>query len=98
MPGYRIIKRGERMIIEAKEEDLKKLSRRGFLRIFSTAAPAAIIAPRKTFVFFGDILRRPAVTPYQGLPPELFANPSALMLVGAVGLFAVLGMPGIIRK
>jgi len=52
------------MIHVAREEDLKLLSRRKFLGMFTTAAPAAVIAPRKTFVFFGNILRpAPAVVP-----------------------------------
>jgi len=85
------------MIHVAKEEDLKTLSRRGFLRMFMTAAPAAIIAPKKTFVFFGDILRRPAVQAMPAIPLDLLSNP-LLYVIGAVPIMALLGPGGLRAK
>lgn len=76
------------MIHIAKEEDLKKLSRRGFLSMFGTTAAAAVVAPTKTFVFFGDIFRprTPVIPP---LPINGLLLPAHLLLLGGIG--AILG-------
>lgn len=81
------------MIVEAKEEDLKKLGRRGFLRMFGSTAAAAVVAPTKTFVFFGDILRpkeQPIFTP----PKDLILPFDIMGLVGVAGIMGaiILGM------
>jgi hypothetical protein len=85
------------MIHIAKEEDLKKLSRRGFLNIFGTTAASAVVAPTKTFVFFGDIFRprTPVIHQFpkvEGLvlPPEWWMLGVAGMVMGA----ALLLTPG----
>ena len=85
------------MIHVAKEEDLKKLGRRGFLRMFGTTAASAVVAPTKTFVFFGDIFRprTPAIPSFpkvEGLvlPPEWWMVGVAGMVMGA----ALLLTPG----
>lgn len=77
------------MIVEAREEDLKKLGRRGFLRMFGATAASAVVAPTKTFVFFGDILRpkeQPIFTPPQNLvlPPDIIGLMAIAGLMGAV--------------
>lgn len=88
------------MIYEAKEEDLKKLSRRGFLRMFGSTAASVAVAPTKTFVFFGNILRPKAPvftfpkiegTP---LPPEWWMLGVSGVIMGA----ALLLSPGKISK
>lgn len=85
------------MIHIANEEDLKKLSRRGFLRMFGTTAASAAVAPTKTFVFFGDIFRprTPVITPFptvEGLvlPPQWWMLGVAGVMMGA----ALLLTPG----
>lgn len=65
-----------------EEREAKGLSRRGFLRCLLGGAAAAA-APTKTFVFFGNILRRPA------LDPRLF-----LCLGGGVSVFAAAFIAG----
>lgn len=85
------------MIHVAKEEDLKKLSRRGFLRMFGTTAASAAVAPTKTFVFFGDILRPrksviPPFPPVEGL--KLPAEWWMLGVAGVVMASALLLTPG----
>lgn len=77
------------MIYQAKESDLKNLSRRGFLRLFGTTAATAVVAPTKTFVFFGDILRPKAPPIMQAIPKlEGIIKPEWFIVAGiaAVGL------------
>lgn len=83
------------MIVEAKEEDLKRLGRRGFLRMFGGAAAAAIVAPTKTFVFFGDIFRpqAPVIPAFPGLPEGMVIKPEWI-LTGAVSMIGALLMGG----
>lgn len=80
------------MIVEAKEADLKKLGRRGFLRMFGATAASAVVAPTKTFVFFGDILRpkeQPLFTPPQNLilTSDMLQLLCAGSIIGAMLLF-----------
>lgn len=56
------------MIHIVRDEDLKNLSRRGFLRLFGTATATAAAAPTKSFFFFGDILKAPALPQIPSLP------------------------------
>lgn len=84
------------MIHIAKEEDLKRLSRRGFLRMFGTTAASAAVAPTKTFVFFGDIFRpRTLVIPPLPTIEGLLIKPEWLMMVaGGIMGAALLLTPG----
>lgn len=80
------------MIHVAKEEDLKKLGRRGFLRMFGTTAASAVVAPTKTFVFFGDIFRpRTPVIPHLPTVEGIIIKPE-WMLLGAVGMIGMMGL------
>ncbi len=83
------------MIVEAKEEDLKKLGRRGFLRMFGATAASAVVAPTKTFVFFGDILRpkAPIIPATPAIPEGIMFKPEWL-IGGAVLIGAMLLSPG----
>lgn len=80
------------MIYQAKEEDLKKLSRRGFLRMFSMTAASVAVAPTKTFVFFGDILR-PRTTPIAQFPTiEGLVIKPEWILMGVAGMIFGMGL------
>lgn len=85
------------MIHIAKEEDLKKLSRRGFLSMFGTTAASVAVAPTKTFVFFGDIFRprTPVISPFPTVE-GLLLPPHVLMMMGVAGFIgaALLLTPG----
>jgi hypothetical protein len=86
------------MIHVAKEEDLKKLGRRGFLRMFGTTAASAVVAPTKTFVFFGDIFRprMPVIPPFPMTKEGMMLKPEWWMfgIAGIVMGSALLLTPG----
>lgn len=79
------------MIHVAKEEDLKKLSRRGFLRMFGTTAASVAVVPTKTFVFFGDIFRprTPVIPPFPKVE-GLLLPPHLMGLIGVGGIMAAM--------
>jgi hypothetical protein len=81
------------MIVEAKEEDLKKLGRRGFLRMLGATAASAVVAPTKTFVFFGDILR-PREQPVWTPPNNLVLTANMLQLLAVGGIFGAMLLVG----
>jgi hypothetical protein len=81
------------MIIEAKEEDLKKLGRRGFLRMFGATAASAVVAPTKTFVFFGDVLR-PREQPVWTPPNNMVLTSEMLQLMVVGGFFGAMLLVG----
>jgi hypothetical protein len=56
------------MIHIAHEEDLKRLSRRGFMSLFGTTVASVAVAPTQSFFFFGDVLKSPAVAVIPSLP------------------------------
>lgn len=77
------------MIHEAKAEDLKNLSRRGFLRMFGGTAASAVVAPTKTFVFFGDILRPRSTPIIPSFPQDILVGNSPWFM-GVAGIIGII--------